>query len=86
MTCSQCGCREDGLLHGGGHHAGHGRERGRGGHLQLCEGAEGQEGQHGPDRGTTYTHVLHIYIYIYIYYILHIYIEVLHIYIHICFI
>lgn len=40
------------LLYRHRHHAGHGRERGCGGHLQLRQGAALTEGQHGPDRGT----------------------------------
>lgn len=48
----QCRCGPDRLLHRHRHHAGHGGERGCGGHLQLREGAAFTTGQHGPDRGT----------------------------------
>lgn len=50
----QCRCGPHWLLHRHRHHAGHGREGGRGGHLQLRQGAALTEGQHGPDRGTVY--------------------------------
>lgn len=45
----QCWSGTNRLLHRHRHHAGHGRERGCGGYLQLREGAALTEGQHGPD-------------------------------------
>lgn len=46
--------REDWLLHRHRYHARHGRERRRGGHLQLCARAPGSEGQPGADRGESW--------------------------------